>query len=139
MKECQNNNFIINVLLKQLSHTTTNKPLKTGNPVKSTKTVHEDNYKYTKKRAKASTNWCSTGNRFSVLFKVRGINSRALNTLFLKKLICVYYKKLKHISKPIYTKTYLQHIIHFQTPCFPQKAMEFFEKTETKMVVLYHA
>ena len=57
----------MNVLLKQLFHTTTNKPLNTGNPVKSTKTVHEDNYKYPEKRAKASINWSSTTNRFSVL------------------------------------------------------------------------
>ena len=53
-EECQNKNLIINTLLEQLFHTTTSKPLNTGIPDKSTKTVPDDCYEYPKKPAKAS-------------------------------------------------------------------------------------
>ena len=53
-EKCLKKNLITNILLEQLFHATTFKPLKTGNPVTSTKTVHKDSYKHPKKPAKAS-------------------------------------------------------------------------------------
>ena len=65
---------MINILLEQLFHITTSKPLNTGNPDKSTKTVPDDCYEYPKKTpTKASKlkgqrkTSVETTNRFSVL------------------------------------------------------------------------
>ena len=73
-EECQNKNLMINILLEQLFHITTSKPLNTGNPDKSTKTVPDDCYEYPKKKpTKASKlkgqrkTSVETTNRFSVL------------------------------------------------------------------------
>ena len=74
-EECQNKNFITNMLLEQLFHTTTSKSLNTGNSDKSTKSVPNDYYEYPKKPAKTSTlkdqrkpsTSVETTNRFSVL------------------------------------------------------------------------
>ena len=80
-EKCQNKNLIINILLKlitnillkQLFHTGTSKPLNTGDPDNPTKTVNENNYKCMKRAAKASNlsehikNLIHTTNRFSVL------------------------------------------------------------------------
>ena len=72
-EECQNKNLIISILLEQLFHTTTSKPINTGNPGKSTKTVPDDWYEYPKKPAKVSKlkdqheTSIETNNHFSVL------------------------------------------------------------------------
>ena len=48
-EECQNKNLIINILLEQLFHITTSKPLDTGNHKETTKSVPNDCCEYSKK------------------------------------------------------------------------------------------